>query len=61
MRDEARRRIDALPDDLVVLDVGGWAAPLWRADWVIDTSGPLEETEAQVRAIVALLGGPAAR
>lgn len=36
MRDEARRRIDALPDDLVVLDVGGWAAPLWRADWVID-------------------------
>ena len=36
MRDEARRRIDALPDDQVVLDVGGWAAPLWRADWVVD-------------------------
>lgn len=26
----------ALPDDACVLDVGGWAAPLNRADWVID-------------------------
>lgn len=25
-----------LPDDALVLDVGGWAAPLSRADWVID-------------------------
>jgi len=29
-------RILALPDDARVLDVGGWAAPLNRADWVID-------------------------
>lgn len=33
---EAEARIAALPDDLVVLDVGGWARPLARADWVID-------------------------
>lgn len=25
-----------LPDDALVLDVGGWAKPLARADWVID-------------------------
>lgn len=25
-----------LPDDALVLDVGGWAAPFWRADHVID-------------------------
>jgi hypothetical protein len=24
------------PDDQLVLDVGGWAAPVNRADWVID-------------------------
>ncbi|WP_026911902.1 class I SAM-dependent methyltransferase [Patulibacter minatonensis] len=36
MRPDARQRIDELADDLVVLDVGGWAAPLWRADWVVD-------------------------
>ncbi|MEV4422690.1 methyltransferase domain-containing protein [Patulibacter sp. NPDC049589] len=36
MRPDAAERIAALPDDLVVLDVGGWAAPLWRADWVVD-------------------------
>ncbi len=29
-------RVLALPDDARVLDVGGWAAPLNRADWVID-------------------------
>jgi SAM-dependent methyltransferase len=29
-------RILALPEDARVLDVGGWAAPLNRADWVID-------------------------
>jgi hypothetical protein len=38
-------RINALPSDAVVLDVGGWAKPLPRADWVIDllpyeTRGP---------------------
>jgi hypothetical protein len=32
----ALERILALPDDARVLDVGGWAAPLNRADWVID-------------------------
>ncbi len=26
----------ALPDDGLLLDVGGWAKPLARADWVID-------------------------
>jgi SAM-dependent methyltransferase len=36
VRPEAAARIAALPDDLLVLDVGGWAAPLARADWVID-------------------------
>lgn len=29
-------RLLALPDDARVLDVGGWAAPLNRADWMID-------------------------
>jgi Methyltransferase domain len=29
-------RIEALPDDALVLDVGGWARPLARADWVLD-------------------------
>jgi hypothetical protein len=32
----ALARIDALPDELVVLDVGGWGAPLHRADHVLD-------------------------
>jgi SAM-dependent methyltransferase len=29
-------RLRALPQDARVLDVGGWAAPVNRADWVID-------------------------
>jgi hypothetical protein len=29
-------RILRLPDDAAVLDVGGWAKPLSRADWVLD-------------------------
>jgi hypothetical protein len=29
-------RINSLPSDALVLDVGGWAKPLPRADWVID-------------------------
>ncbi len=39
-------RIEAsVPDDALVLDVGGWAAPFNRADWVLDlqphdTRGP---------------------
>lgn len=37
MLHEAERRIeDLLPDSARVLDVGGWANPLPRADWVID-------------------------
>jgi hypothetical protein len=34
--DDGRRAIDALPERSVVLDVGGWAEPTARADWVID-------------------------
>lgn len=30
------RLLRELPDDAVVLDVGGWAEPFWRADWVLD-------------------------
>lgn len=37
MLEESRRRLlAALPEEAVVLDVGGWADPLGRADWVID-------------------------
>jgi hypothetical protein len=36
VRPEAAARLAALPADALVLDVGGWAAPLARADWVID-------------------------
>jgi hypothetical protein len=36
MLPDGHRRILELPDDARVLDVGGWAAPLNRADWVID-------------------------
>lgn len=31
-----RRILDTLPDEAVVLDVGGWGKPLTRADWVLD-------------------------
>jgi hypothetical protein len=35
--DSSRERIESmLAEDAVVLDVGGWASPLARADWVID-------------------------
>ncbi|MCK9250940.1 MAG: class I SAM-dependent methyltransferase [Solirubrobacteraceae bacterium] len=36
MRDDALRRLTDLPSGHRVLDVGGWAAPLARADAVID-------------------------
>lgn len=36
MMQEPLDRLLALPDDARVLDVGGWAAPLNRADWVLD-------------------------
>lgn len=39
MLSSAFDRIDALPDDARVLDVGGWASPLPRADHVIDLFG----------------------
>jgi hypothetical protein len=32
----SREHVEALPADASVLDVGGWAAPLARADWVVD-------------------------
>lgn len=37
MLETSRREILAtVPDGALVLDVGGWAAPLARADWVVD-------------------------
>ena len=36
MLSESAARIEALPDDARVLDVGGWARPLSRADVVLD-------------------------
>jgi hypothetical protein len=37
MREAARTRInDQLPAEAQVLDVGGWAVPFPRADWVLD-------------------------
>jgi hypothetical protein len=34
--DHIRRLLDQLPESALVLDVGGWAEPDPRADWVID-------------------------
>lgn len=31
-----QRLHDTIPDDAVVLDIGGWGKPLARADWVLD-------------------------
>lgn len=39
MLSASRGRVDALPPSARVLDVGGWAAPLARADWVLDLMG----------------------
>lgn len=37
MRETARQRVlETLPDDALVLDVGGWAVPFPRADWMLD-------------------------
>jgi SAM-dependent methyltransferase len=30
------RLLQQIPDDALVLDIGGWAKPLPRADWVVD-------------------------
>jgi hypothetical protein len=31
-----QRLLRTVPDDVVVLDIGGWGKPLTRADWVLD-------------------------
>jgi hypothetical protein len=36
LADSVRRLEQEVPDEAVVLDVGGWWQPLARADWVID-------------------------
>ena len=37
MLSASRRRIlESLPDEAIVLDLGGWADPFARADWVMD-------------------------
>jgi hypothetical protein len=36
LRASLDRLLRELPDDAVVLDLGGWGRPLARADWVID-------------------------
>ena len=37
MLEESRERIlREVPDDALVLDIGGWARPFPRADWVVD-------------------------
>ena len=36
MLDASRDRISLLPTDQRLLDIGGWAKPLPRADWVLD-------------------------
>lgn len=36
MLEQGFQLLSALPDDARVVDIGGWAAPLNRADWVID-------------------------
>jgi len=33
----SQRIVDTVPDDALVLDIGGWAKPFPRADWVLDT------------------------
>ena len=36
LTESLERLLATLPEDAKVVDVGGWAAPLNRADWVID-------------------------
>jgi hypothetical protein len=36
LADSRRQILSMLDEDALVLDVGGWASPLARADWVID-------------------------
>jgi hypothetical protein len=50
-----RRFLDGLPESSLVLDVGGWAEPDPRADWVIDL-GPYE-TRNWYQTLGAEIGG----
>lgn len=36
LRESLERILREVPDDGLVLDIGGWAKPLPRADWVVD-------------------------
>lgn len=36
LRSSVERILDTVPDDALVLDIGGWGKPLPRADWVMD-------------------------
>lgn len=36
LAESLERILREVPDDAVVLDIGGWARPLSRADWVLD-------------------------
>jgi hypothetical protein len=51
---ESVARIEALPPDATVLDVGGWACPLARATTVLD------QMPYETRGLYGVLGDPAA-
>lgn len=65
------RILARLADDDVVLDVGGWAKPFWRADWVLDiqpyetrglygeAQNPAKERFGAATWVVADICGPA--
>jgi Methyltransferase domain len=36
LRENRDRLLEQLPDDALVLEVGGWASPFARADWMLD-------------------------
>jgi len=44
----SQRIVETLPDDALVLDIGGWAKPFPRADWVLDTFAKREEPEVAI-------------
>jgi len=57
LRASADRILASLPDDAVVLDVGGWAQPFGRANWVIDLQ-PWASRGLYGHDLGAPLGGP---